>query len=244
MLQLLLREEGGMGLGDFTHDAMRVGPNVLPVRTLIISDVRFVREILAEVLPREGMLSVSGLAADLESAIRDLADNQPDIILIDERFPDGRGALARLRDVAPQSLVAVIAIVETVDEVIAWAEAGAAGYIPRSASLPEIAPLLVGILRGKQACTESVAAGLFRRLSSAGSAGNANHEMTSTPTLTVREAQIAQMIVAGMSNKDIARCLNIGLATAKTHVHHLLGKLDVHRRGQAAGRLRENRDRR
>ena len=67
--------------------------------------------------------------------------------------------------------------------------------------------------------------------------------MTSPPMLTTRETQIAQMIVAGMSNKDIARRLNIGLATAKTHVHHLLGKLNLQRRGQAASWMREQRDR-
>jgi len=119
----------------------------------------------------------------------------------------------------------VIAVAETPEKVIAWAEAGAAGYIPKTASLADIAPLLVGILRGKQACSESVAAGLFRRLSIASRVNGGNRGTGSAPALTAREAQIAQMIAAGMSNKGIARCLNIGRAAAKTHVHHLIGKL-------------------
>jgi DNA-binding NarL/FixJ family response regulator len=83
---------------------------------------------------------------------------------------------------------------------------------------------------------------LLHRLSNGGSingAHGAHHDVIS-PTLTARETEIAQMILAGMSNKDIARRLNIGLATAKTHVHHLLGKLNLQRRGQAASWLREH----
>jgi len=222
---------------------VRTQPNDSPIRISIISAVRFLRESLAEVLPREGTLAISGIAADPQSAIKDLAGNQPDIVLLDEALPGGPAAVARIRDVAPQSLVVVFAVAETADEVIAWAEAGAAGYIPKTAGLADIGPLLVGILQGKQVCSESVVAGLLRRLSSAGNTNRGNHGAVPAPTLTAREAQIAQMIVAGMSNKDIARCLNIGLATAKTHVHHLLGKLNLHCRGQAAGWMREHCDR-
>jgi DNA-binding NarL/FixJ family response regulator len=183
---------------------------------------------------------VSGLAADLQSAMKNLADNPPDIVLLDVGLLDGPEAVKRIRDIAPETPVVVIAVTETVDEVIAWAEAGAAGYIPKTASLTDIAPLLVGIAGGKQACSESVAAGMFRRLFSASNAGRGNQGIVPALALTAREAQIAQMIVTGMSNKDIARGLNIGLATAKTHVHHLLGKLGLRRRGEAAGWMREH----
>ena len=223
--------------------AVSAQPDALPIRILVLSDVRFIRESLAEALPPDGTLSVSGLAVDLQSAITDLAGNQPDIVFLDAGLPDGPIAVERIRDIAPQTPVVVIAVAETADEVIAWAEAGAAGYIPKTASLADIAPLLVGIVQGRQACSETVAAGLLRRLSSTGSANGGAHGAAPPPALTAREAQIARMIAAGMSNKDIARCLNIGIATAKTHVHHLLGKLNLQRRGQAAGWMRERRDR-
>ncbi|MGH7841767.1 MAG: LuxR C-terminal-related transcriptional regulator [Candidatus Binataceae bacterium] len=210
---------------------------------MIISDVRFLRESLAEVLPREGTLFISGLAADLQEALLGIVDNQPDIVLLDEAFPEGPAAIGRIRDVAPQILVVVIAVAETAEKIIAWAEAGVAGYIPRTAGLSDIVPLLLNTMRGEQACSARVAAGLLRRLSNVGNTNAEHHDITYSPTLTAREAQIAQMIAAGMSNKDIARCLNIGLATAKTHVHHLLGKLNLQRRGQAASRMRGHRDR-
>ncbi|MGH6800528.1 MAG: LuxR C-terminal-related transcriptional regulator [Methylocella sp.] len=218
-------------------------PIEFPIRLSIISDVRFLRESLAEVLPRDGKLSVSGLFAGLQEAISDIADHQPDIILIDGALPGGRAVVGQIRRVVPQMLVIVIAVAETSEEVIAWAEAGAAGYIPRTAGLADVVPLLVDIRRGEQACSTSVAASLLRRLSDGGTTNGGCRDTTPPSILTAREAQIAQMIGAGMTNKDIARGLNIGVATAKTHVHHLLGKLNLQRRGQAASWMRERQDR-
>jgi two-component system nitrate/nitrite response regulator NarL len=225
-----------------SREAANAQPSEFPIRISIISDVRFLRESLAEVLPREGTLSISGLFTNLQEALVLIVDNQPDIVLLDETLPGGLTAIGQIRRVAPQTTVVVIAVAETAEEVIAWAEAGAAGYIPKTAGLADIVPLLVDIRRGGQPCSPSVVAGLLRQLSyGATTANGVNHNMTSPPTLTAREVQIAQMIVAGMSNKDIARNLNIGVATAKTHVHHLLGKLNVQRRGQAASWVREHR---
>jgi two-component system nitrate/nitrite response regulator NarL len=229
-----------MELDKSSREAANAPPSEFPMRISIISNVRFLRESLAEVLPREGTLSISGLFANLQEALFLIVDNQPDIVLLDEALPGGLIAVGQIRGVAPQTRVVVIAVAETAEEVIAWAEAGAAGYVPKTAGLADIVPLLVDIKRGGQPCSPSVVAGLLRKLSNLASANSENRNMTSPPTLTRREAQIAQMIVAGMSNKDIARNLNIGVATAKTHVHHVLGKLNLQRRGQAASWVREH----
>ena len=225
------------GVDEPSREAANAQPSEFPIRISIISDVRFLRESLADILPREGTLTISDLFANLQEALFLIADNQPDIVLLDEALPGGLTAVGQIQGVAPQTPVVVIAVAETTEEIIAWAEAGVAGYVPKTAGLADIIPLLVDIKRGGQPCSPSVVAGLLRKLSNLASANN----MTSPLTLTRREAQIAQMIVAGMSNKDIARNLNIGVATAKTHVHHLLGKLNLQRRGQAASWVREHR---
>ena len=236
--------QGGYGMGeDSSREAASAQPIEFPIRVLIISDVRFLSESLAEVLPREGTLSISGLFANAQEASLGVVDSQPDIVLLDEALPGGLAAVGQIRSVAPQIPVVVIAVAETAEEVIAWAEAGAAGYVPRTTGLADFVPLLVDIRRGRQPCSASVVAGLLRQLSNGGVTNGGNHYKTSPPTLTAREAQIAQMIARGMSNKDIARHLNIELTTAKTHVHHLLGKLNLQRRGQAASCMRERRDR-
>jgi DNA-binding NarL/FixJ family response regulator len=213
---------------------VRAQPSEFPIKASIISEVRFFRESLAEVLARDGRLAILGLFDNLPSALPYLASSQPDIILLDEALPDGPLAIGQIRSIAPKLSVVVIALTETAEEVIAWAEAGATGYISKNAALADIVPLLVGIVQGDQPCSGNVAAGLLRRISNGGDSNGGHQKMSSLPALTTREAQIAQMIAAGMSNKDIARRLGIGLATTKTYVHHLLAKLNVRRRSQAA----------
>jgi len=84
---------------------------------------------------------------------------------------------------------------------------------------------------------------MLRRISNGGAPNGEYKNITSSAALTARETQIAQMIVGGMSNKDIARRLSIELATAKTHVHNILGKLNLQRRGQTANWMRSQGDR-
>jgi two-component system, NarL family, nitrate/nitrite response regulator NarL len=229
-----------MGINEYFRETATAQTSNFPIRVLIISDVRFFRESLAEVLPRERTLSISGLFGGMQEALSEIANNQSDIILLDEALPGGRAAVRQIRGVAPHIPVVVTSVAETTEELIAWAEAGAAGYIPKTAGLADIVPLLIDIGQGKQACSANVAASLLRHLSNGGTASGRHHSTSSPPMLTAREAQIAQMIVAGMCNKDIARSLNIALATTKTHVHHLLEKLNLQRRGQAAIWMREH----
>jgi DNA-binding NarL/FixJ family response regulator len=239
----LLLEGERHGVNDHSQGVADTQAEAFPLRISIISDVRFLRESLAEVLPSTSMLSVSSLFADARDAIKFLASNQPDIVLLDAALPNGLAAVGEIRGVAWQLPVVVIAVAETAEEVIAWAEAGAAGYIPRTAGVADIVPLLVSIRRGEQPCPASVASGMLRRISNAGAPNGEHKALTSSMALTARETQIAQMIVGGMSNKDIARRLSIELATAKTHVHNILRKLNLQRRGQTANWMRSQRDR-
>lgn len=206
------------------------------IKVTVISGARFISESLADVLPRQGPLSIEGFFSNLQDALAGIGQNQPDIVLLDAAFPDGPAAVRQLRYIAPQILVVAIAVAEAPEEIIAWAEAGAAGYIPGTASLADMCQHIVAINRGEQACKSSVAAAMLRRLSN-----GAHQRSVASPMLTAREEQVAQLIAAGASNKDIARSLNITLATAKTHVHNLLGKLKLVRRSQAASWMRQHR---
>jgi DNA-binding NarL/FixJ family response regulator len=159
------------------------------------------------------------------------------VVLLDAAFPDGLRAVGHIRAATPRTRVVALALTETEQNVIAWAEAGIAGYVPSTAAIGDLAATLTAILDGAQNCSARVAAGLLRRIAE-GKARASLVEASVSP-LTVREQQIIDMIGAGLSNKDIARRLNIGLATTKTHVHNLLSKLNIQRRGQAAVWLRE-----
>jgi DNA-binding NarL/FixJ family response regulator len=161
------------------------------------------------------------------------------MVLLDAAFSGGPESIRRILSAAPQVRVVVFGITERADNIIAWVEAGATGYIPRTTALSDVVQLLAAIMRDEQTCSGHVAAGLMRRLRSVASAGRGMSEARVLPRLTMREMEVIELICAGFSNKHIARHLNIGLATTKSHVHNLLGKLNLQRRGQVAPWMRD-----
>jgi two-component system nitrate/nitrite response regulator NarL len=215
------------------------GRNARVLRIILVWGVRFTAESLAETLERDSAVSVVGLYTDLSEAVAISPALQADIILLDARINDGTAALRRALDVAPGMRVVVSAVRETEDDVVAWAEAGAIGYIPRTTPLGDFVRLMMNIHNGEQTCSGQVAAGLLRRIAYSARRGNARNGLLRVPALTKRERQTAELIKSGLSDKEIARRLNISVATTKSHVHNLLGKLNLRRRSQVAEYLRE-----
>jgi len=125
---------------------------------------------------------------------------------------------------------------ETEENVIKWGEAGVAGYIPRTATMTDVIAAIGNTMRGEQACSARISATLLRRLSEHPTPSPASDK----PLLTAREAEIVQLLATGLSNKQIALRLHISLATTKSHVHNLLTKLELPRRGYAAIWLRQH----
>jgi DNA-binding NarL/FixJ family response regulator len=194
---------------------------------------------LAETLERDPSVSVVGLCTDLSEAVALSATLQAEIILLDARITDGTAALKRALEVAPGIRVVVSAVRETEDDVVAWAEAGAIGYIPRTTPLGDFVRLIVEIHSGEQMCSGRVAAGLLRRIAHTARRSNGRNGALKVPVLTKRERQTAELIKSGLSDKEIARRLNISVATTKSHVHNLLGKLNLRRRSQVVEYLRD-----
>jgi len=220
------------------HLSPPLGSPHAPLHVISVSQVRLLGEGLALALEREASLSVCGCFGALDDALRSLAPLQPDVVLLNAGLRGAADAIARLRAVVSGVKVIALAIDENVEDVVAWAQAGAAGYIPSTAALCDVAPLLADIVRGEQPCAARVAAGLLRRVGDMGTPMRLAAATASLETPTAREMQVLEMISSGLSNKEIARRLNIGLATTKSHVHSLLGKLGLQRRGQAAAWIR------
>jgi DNA-binding NarL/FixJ family response regulator len=128
---------------------------------------------------------------------------------------------------------------ESEEEIIAWAEMGVIGYIPRSTALADFVRLIVDIHHGEQTCSGRIVTGLLRQIAMTARRRPSRDTAFPSAALTRRERQAAELIRSGLSDKEIARQLNISLATTKSHVHNLLGKLRVHRRSQVAEWLRE-----
>jgi len=213
------------------------GQEIRRLTLLIVSEVRFLREALAELLSRDPSVTVLGLCADVDEAIDATISQLPDIVLLDAGFRDGTTAVRRIRDAAPESYVVVLAVAETTETIIAWAEAGVTGYVPQTTALADLVGILHGIRNGGQVCSAGIASGLLRHVARNARSGPRNPIPRPAATLTRREHEISLLIGAGLSNKEIARRLDIGVATTKSHVHNLLSKMNVQRRGQAAARL-------
>jgi DNA-binding NarL/FixJ family response regulator len=211
-------------------------PDAAPLRLLFVSDVCFVREALAALLERDPSIAAIRCADPAETVALGLT-TQVDAVLVDTALPEGPAVVRQLRDIAPNIPVIACALRETAEEVIAWAEAGATGYLPNTVRLTQIVRVTRDLLAGQQLCSGRVAAGLLRRIAVAASLGNGGEMPSPARGLTRRERQIAELIAARFSDKEIARRLNISLATAKSHVHNLLGKLNVEHRGDVAAAL-------
>ena len=211
-----------------------------PLRIVIVSEVRFRREIFAEFLERDPSISVVGLCADLAEVVSSSPPLHADVVLVDAELRDGAAAVRRTRQIKPDIRLIAYAVRETKDDVIAWAEAGVIGYVPNTAASTDLVRLIVDIDGGQQLCSGRVAAELLHRIAVSENLAIGREPPPPAVPLTRREREAAELIATGLSDKEIARRLNISLATAKLHVHNLLGKLNVQRRGQVVVRLHEH----
>jgi two-component system nitrate/nitrite response regulator NarL len=227
--------ESTLELSSGTADC-RADREVRAFDLLILSDICFIREGLADVLARDGAFQITGVAAEIEQACSLVTTAPPQIILIDTALPHGITAVATLRKCASNAKIIAFALAETHTEVIAWAQAGIAGYIPRNAPLTALVGLLTSIAQGEQGCPKRIVSGLLHWISQHTRNDNMKPlESASGPsTLTAREQEIARLMNANLSNKEIARDLGISLATTKSHVHNILAKLGISKRAQAA----------
>jgi two-component system, NarL family, nitrate/nitrite response regulator NarL len=209
----------------------------LPIGVVVIAGTRLYREGLVGMLGRHARVEVLGSAPDVLGGIEQAIARRADVLLLDVGTPGASGELRRIGDAVPEARVVVFAIADSEEVVIRCAEAGAAGYVPREATLAELVAILEGVMHDELVCPPRIAGTLLRRVCEL--AREKDPEATDEVVrLTSREMQIVGLIDEGLSNKEIAARLQIELPTVKNHVHHVLDKLGVSRRGEAAARVR------
>ncbi|NRQ31944.1 response regulator transcription factor [Nonomuraea sp. NN258] len=187
------------------------------VQVGIVSPVRIYREGLSHLLRQEPGIQLVEL------------DAEPDVVLLD--VVCGLGELARQATGARRVLV--VGILESPDELIAYAEGGMAGYVSSEGTLDD----LVHAIRQAAVGTFSMPSEMAQRMAVRVRQGSGG-QLT---MLTHRERQVIDLVEAGLTNKEIARRLGIQLATVKNHVHNILGKLGANRRAQMGAILRGER---
>ena len=206
------------------------------LRVVIASEVHLFREGVASILADQDGVTVIG-TADVSGARAMACELKPDIVLLDATRRESVEHAKSLAAELPDSKIVALGITETRDDILAWAAAGTAGYVRSDAAAKEVVAVLARVMRDELLCSPRTTASLYRQVALLSHEG---HETTSVDVLSRRERQIALLIHRGLSNKEIARELGIEAATVKNHVHHILDKLKVRRRGEVVQRVRSS----
>jgi two-component system, NarL family, nitrate/nitrite response regulator NarL len=200
---------------------------------LVVDDSRLYRDALADLLRAEPWVHRVEVAPDGEAALQRSVAFPPTITLLNLSVDDSLWWLEALRDAGAR--VVVLGLRDSDDEVLACAEAGADGYLLRSDSRDALSELIQAVARGETICSPRAAALLLRRVATLAAEQRSRNGLG---LLTAREMEVLELVEQGLANGEIAQRLSIQVRTVKNHVHAILGKLGVARRGQAAARAR------
>ncbi len=206
------------------------------IRILVVDDHTLFRRGLLALLGRDPAFSVVGEAGDAGEALRRAAELQPDIVLLDNHMPGVRGidAVGALRESAPAARVIVLTVSEDEDDLARALNSGAAGYLLKTVESEALGDAIRRALAGEAVVSPEMTHKLVNALRSASGAGAPAGAAHREEPLSPREREILREIAGGASNKEIARRLGIAETTVKVHVQHILRKLNLSSRVQAA----------
>jgi two-component system, NarL family, response regulator len=192
------------------------------IRILLVDDHPVVRAGLASMLSTIPGLAVCGAASSGEEALQLIESERPDVLLLDLRMPGMNGIellkVIRAKPFPPKPLV--LTSYESDEEIYRAIEAGAQGYLLKSTPQAEIVAAIQAVHAGRHYIPPRIAARLAERMVRS--------------ALTQRELEILEMVVRGLTNKQIGNALQISENTARNHINSIIRKLDVSGRTEAA----------
>ena len=212
-------------------------PRDPPIRILVVDDHTLFRRGLTALLGRDPRFCVVGDAADAGEAQRRAQELQPDLILLDNHLPgvNGVDALPALLEAAPAARVLMLTVSEDEADLSAALRNGATGYLLKTIEGDALAAAIMRVMRGEAVVADEMTGKLVAAYRGAAAAPAAVAPPASPiAQLSPREQEILRGIARGASNKTIARELGIAETTVKIHVQHVLRKLGVASRVQAA----------
>jgi DNA-binding NarL/FixJ family response regulator len=198
-----------------------------PVRVVIADDHRLMREGTAALLAREPAIEVVGLAADGAEALGLVGQLRPDVLVLDLWMPGLSGievcaeARARFDDVH----VLILTVSEREPDLLAALRVGAAGYLIKDMPPAELVAAVLGAGAGDPRIPASMAERVLTELDAG---------ISLIEDLSPREREVLELMAEGLRNREIAERLFLSEATVKTHVRHLLDKLRLRNRAEAA----------
>ena len=201
----------------------------------LVEDEQSTRRRLAAVIEAAPELTLAGVAADVASGLRLLAEAKPDVLLTDLGLPDGSGIelIRESRRTLPDTLCLVITVFADETHVMDAIASGAAGYVLKDGTEDEICRSIHELTAGGSPISPSIARYLLRRFQPTGPESAQHDSNSRVHGLTERELEVVRMVAKGFSAPEIARLLSLSPNTIKTHVRHIYGKLEVTSRGEA-----------
>jgi DNA-binding NarL/FixJ family response regulator len=203
----------------------------MSIRVLVADDFPLMRQAVVAALGSHPDIEVVGEAADGEEALAGAHANRPDVLLLDLYMPNlsGLGVLARIRDELPDVRVLVMTASEKHESLVQAVGAGAAGYITKRSTVPQLCDAVLTVHNGGAAVTPSLTAHLLRAFTNGSvSAPRAR------PLLGQRELEVLRLVADGMTDDEISRRLFISARTVQAHLSRVRDKTGVRRRSQLA----------
>ncbi|HEY8761457.1 MAG TPA: response regulator transcription factor [Candidatus Dormibacteraeota bacterium] len=198
-----------------------------PIRVVIVDDHELLREGTRQILQRDATIEVIAEASRGDQAVEVVARLQPDVVLLDLRLPGlpGIEVARRIAQLSPATRVLVLSAYDEEDYVLEALQAGAAGYLLKTAPSNELLEAVRAVAAGATVLEPSVSAALARRWTRADGPGGTD--------LSVRELEVLRLTAHGMANKEIAGKLGLSLRTVEGHLNRTFGKLGVASRTEA-----------
>jgi two-component system nitrate/nitrite response regulator NarL len=208
------------------------------IRVLLVDDHTLFRSGVNALLQKHSEFEVVGEAADSLQGVKRAAELKPDVVLLDLHMPgiSGKDAVRQFLEAAPQTNVVMLTVSENADDLLDSLRAGASGYLLKNIQTETLLDSIRRAADGDSVVSAQMTGKLVRGLQAVREAPR-NEEKDS---LTPREREILAHLTKGHSNKQIARNLDVAESTVKIHVQHILRKLDLSSRVQAAVYAIEN----
>ena len=209
------------------------------VRVLIVDDHASFSESLRDVLGRRPGIVVTGTAATVKDAVRLADESSPDVVLMDQRLPDGTGADAGARILARHPAMAIVIITggSNADDLLDAVEAGACGYLLKTEGVAEIADAITRAAAGEMLIPAATLMELLRRKSDRDRAHTADARVAAS--LTPREREVLRRMASARDTAGIAEDIGVSHHTARSYVQSVMEKLGTHTRLAAVLRAQE-----
>ena len=216
-----------------------------PIALLVVDDHTLFRRGLIALLSQDERFEVVGEAGDVGEALRVLAKIQPDLMLLDNHLPGVKGvdAIGAFKEASPELRILMLTVSEDEDDLSKALQNGADGYLLKTAESDQLCEALVKVHEGHSVISPAMLNKLVSGLRQPASAPtlpsglaqpHAAHPLHELDKLSPREKDIFLLIAKSLSNKQIARDLDIAETTVKIHIQHIFKKMHLTSRVQIA----------